>query len=51
MAQIKQTKQQKAAKRFKNTKVLGRKPERTVEMSFKTQNGGVVKYMVDVFTY
>jgi len=50
MAQINQSKQEKASKQRKNKQVYGRKPERTVEMSFRTTNGGYVKHMVDVFT-
>ena len=38
----------KVKKRSK--KVLGRKPERTIEMSFKTKAGGYVRYPVDDFT-
>lgn len=31
-------------------KVLARKPERTIEMSFKTKGGGYVRHKVDDFT-
>lgn len=53
MAQIRQSKQkrmQKQQKQVKNKKVYARKPERTVDMAFRTTNGGVVRYPVDVFT-
>jgi hypothetical protein len=50
MAQINQSKQVRMQKKIKNKKVYGREPDRTVEMSFKTANGGVVRYPVDVFT-
>jgi len=34
----------------KSKKVYGRKPNRTIEMTFRLSTGGYVKYMVDDFT-
>lgn len=50
MAQIRQSKQKRMQKQVKNKKVYARKPERTIDMAFRTTNGGVVRYPVDVFT-